>query len=74
MSSDKSTINVSSLRPSLRISICRTSKMTQVESPTNLSVSENSIVLLCERDISDTYYFMNEDQTIIQCIKNCKRI
>ena len=47
--------------------------LTQPETSRHLSILKNSSVLHCEKDGSNSYYFINEKHTFIHCIANCMR-
>ena len=45
--------------------------LTQPETSRHLSILKNSSVLHCEKDGSNSYYFINERHSFIHCIANC---
>lgn len=44
--------------------------LTQPETSRHLSVLKNSSVLHCEKDGSNSYYFVNEKHAFVHCIAN----
>lgn len=51
--------------------IYETLGLTQPETSRHLSILKNSSVLHCEKDGSNSYYFINEKYFFIHCIANC---
>ena len=45
--------------------------LTQPETSRHLSILKNSSILRCEKDGSNSYYFINEEHFFIHCIANC---
>lgn len=45
--------------------------LTQPETSRHLSVLKNSSVLRCEKDGSNSYYFINEEHSFVRCIASC---
>lgn len=45
--------------------------LTQPETSRHLSILKNSAVLYCEKDGSNSYYFINEEHSFIRCLANC---
>lgn len=45
--------------------------LTQPETSRHLSVLKNSSVLHCKKEGSNSYYFINEEHSFINCIANC---
>lgn len=44
--------------------------LTQPETSRHLSVLKNSSILLCEKEGTNSYYFINEEHSFISCITN----
>lgn len=45
--------------------------LTQPETSRYLTVMKNASVLSCEKDGSNSYYFINENHALIKCIVAC---
>ena len=45
--------------------------LTQPETSRHLIVLKNGSVLNCEKEGSNSFYFINEDHSFIRCIANC---
>ncbi len=45
--------------------------LTQPETSRHLSILKNTSVLHCEKEGSNSYYFINEEHSFIHCIANC---
>ena len=45
--------------------------LTQPEASRHLSILKNSSVLYCEKDGSNSYYFINEEYSFVSSIVNC---
>lgn len=45
--------------------------LNQPETSRHLSVLKNSSVLKCEKEGSNSYYFINEKNVFISCLANC---
>jgi ArsR family transcriptional regulator len=46
-------------------------KLTQPETSRHLAVLKNSSVLRNKKEGSNTYYFINDEHSIVRCIANC---
>ncbi len=46
-------------------------RLTQPETSRHLSVLKVNSVLYCEKEGSNSYYFINEKHPFIQCVANC---
>ena len=45
--------------------------LTQPDTSRHLYILKNSSVLHCEKDASNSFYFINEEHFFIHCIANC---
>lgn len=61
-------------KPKIRMTVTQIYEelgLTQPETSRHLSILKNSSVLHCEKDGSNSYYFINEKHSFIHCIANC---